>query len=131
MDVWHWTSFVFLIMLAGVESLPHELGEAARVDGASEVQVYRHIFLPLLRPTIIVALMLRTILAFKVFDQIFLLTGGGPGTSSEVISLYVYKVFFVQGRMGYGALLALITALIMSVFVVAYQWLNSYVNKMR
>jgi len=130
-DVWHWTSFVFLIMLAGVESLPHELGEAARVDGASEVQVYRHIFLPLLRPTIIVALMLRTILAFKVFDQIFLLTGGGPGTSSEVISLYVYKVFFVQGRMGYGALLALITALIMSVFVVAYQWLNSYVNKMR
>jgi len=101
------------------------------VDGASEVQVYRHIFLPLLRPTIIVALMLRTILAFKVFDQIFLLTGGGPGTSSEVISLYVYKVFFVQGRMGYGALLALITALIMSVFVVAYQWLNSYVNKMR
>lgn len=130
-DVWHWTSFLFLIMLAGVESLPHELGEAARVDGASEIQVYRHIFLPLLRPTIIVALMLRTILAFKVFDQIFLLTGGGPGTSSEVISLYVYKVFFVQGRMGYGALLALITALIMSVFVVAYQWLNSYVNKTR
>ena len=130
-DVWHWTSFLFLIMLAGVESLPYELGEAARVDGANEIQVYRHIFLPLLRPTIIVALMLRTILAFKVFDQIFLLTGGGPGTSSEVISLYVYKVFFVQGRMGYGALLALITALIMSVFVVAYQWLNSYVNKMR
>lgn len=130
-DVWHWTSFLFLIMLAGVESLPHELGEAARVDGANEIQVYRHIFLPLLRPTIIVALMLRTILAFKVFDQIFLLTGGGPGTSSEVISLYVYKVFFVQGRMGYGALLALITALIMSVFVVAYQWLNSYVNKTR
>jgi len=130
-DVWHWTSFLFLIMLAGVESLPHELGEAARVDGASEIQVYRHIFLPLLRPTIIVALMLRTILAFKVFDQIFLLTGGGPGTSSEVISLYVYKVFFVQGRMGYGALLALITALIMSVFVAAYQWLNSYVNKTR
>jgi multiple sugar transport system permease protein len=70
-------------MLAGVESLPHELNEAARVDGANEVQIYRYILLPLLLPTILVALMLRTILAFKVFDQIFLLTGGGPGTSSR------------------------------------------------
>jgi len=130
-DVWHWTSFLFLIMLAGVESLPYELSEAARVDGANEVQVYRHIFFPLLRPTIIVALMLRTILAFKVFDQIFLLTGGGPGTSSEVISLYIYKVYFVQTRLGYGALLALLTAVIMSVFVVFYQWLNNYVNRQR
>lgn len=130
-DVWHWTSFLFLIMLAGVESLPYELSEAARVDGANEVQVYRHIFFPLLRPTIIVALMLRTILAFKVFDQIFLLTGGGPGTSSEVISLYIYKVYFVQTRLGYGALLALLMAVIMSVFVVFYQWLNNYVNRQR
>lgn len=130
-DVWHWTSFLFLIMLAGVESMPYELSEAARVDGANEVQVYRHIFFPLLRPTIIVALMLRTILAFKVFDQIFLLTGGGPGTSSEVISLYIYKVYFVQTRLGYGALLALLTAVIMSVFVVFYQWLNNYVNRQR
>lgn len=128
-DIWHWTSFLFLIMLAGVESLPHELGEAARVDGANEFQIYQYIFLPLLRPTIIVALMLRTILAFKVFDQIFLLTGGGPGTSSEVISLYIYKVYFVQSRLGYGALLALMTALIMSVFVIFYQWLNSYLNR--
>jgi multiple sugar transport system permease protein len=130
-DVWHWTSFLFLIMQAGVESLPYELSEAARVDGANEVQVYRHIFFPLLRPTIIVALMLRTILAFKVFDQIFLLTGGGPGTSSEVISLYIYKVYFVQTRLGYGALLALLMAVIMSVFVVFYQWLNNYVNRQR
>jgi multiple sugar transport system permease protein len=130
-DVWHWTSFLFLIMLAGVESLPHELSEAARVDGANEVQIYRYIFFPLLLPTIIVALMLRTILAFKVFDQIFLLTGGGPGTSSEVISLYIYKVYFVQSRLGYGALLALLTAAIMSVFVVFYQWLNNYVNRQR
>ena len=128
-DVWHWTSFLFLIMLAGVESLPHELAEAARVDGATEVQIFRYVFFPLLRPTIIVALMLRTILAFKVFDQIFLLTGGGPGTSSEVISLYIYKVFFVQSRMGYGALLALLMALLMSVFVIFYQWLNSTLNR--
>ncbi len=130
-DVWHWTSFLFLIMLAGVESLPYELAEAARVDGANEVQVYRYVFLPLLRPTIIVALMLRTILAFKVFDQIFLLTGGGPGTASEVISLYIYKVYFVQSRLGYGALLALVTAVLMSVFVIFYQWLNAYLSRER
>ena len=130
-DVWHWTSFLFLILLAGVESLPHELGEAARVDGANEVQVYRYVFFPLLRPTIIVAMMLRTILAFKVFDQIFLLTGGGPGTSSMVISLYIYKVYFVQSRLGYGALLALVTAVLVSVFVIGYQWLNTYLNRGR
>lgn len=130
-DVWHWTSFLFLIMLAGIESLPHELAEAARVDGANERQIYRHVFLPLLRPTILVALMLRTILAFKVFDEIFLLTGGGPGTSTEVISLYIYKVYFVQSRLGYGALLALVAALIMSVFVIGYQLLNNYLNRER
>jgi multiple sugar transport system permease protein len=128
-DVWHWTSFLFLILLAGVESLPHELNEAARVDGATELQVYRHIILPLLRPTIIVALMLRTILAFKVFDQIFLLTGGGPGTASQVISLYIYKVFFEQFRLGYGAFLALIMACLISIFVVFYLWINSRVRK--
>ncbi|NLF76527.1 MAG: sugar ABC transporter permease, partial [Chloroflexi bacterium] len=109
----------------------YELAEAGRVDGANEVQIYRHIFFPLLRPTIIVALMLRTILAFKVFDEIFLLTGGGPGTATEVISLYIYKVYFVQSRMGYGALLALLTAALISVFVVFYQWLNNYVNRQR
>ena len=128
-DVWHWTSFLFLILLAGVESLPQELIEAARVDGASETQIYRHVLLPLLRPTIIVALMLRTILAFKVFDQIFLLTNGGPGTATQVISLHIYKVFFEQFRLGYGALLALITALIVSIFVVFYQWLNTLARR--
>ena len=128
-DFWHWTSFLFLIMLAGVESLPHELAEAARVDGASELQIYRRVMLPLMRPTIVVALMLRTIFAFKVFDQIFLLTGGGPGTATEVISLYIYKVYFGQFRLGYGAFLALALALIMSVFVIFYRWVNATLSR--
>ncbi|MFO7323907.1 MAG: sugar ABC transporter permease [Chloroflexota bacterium] len=128
-DIWHWTSFLFLILLAGVESLPHELSEAARVDGANEWQVYRHVLLPMMRPTIIVALMLRTILAFKVFDEIFLLTGGGPGTASQVISMHIYTVFFEQFRLGYGALLALLMALIISVFVIFYQWVNAMARK--
>ena len=127
-DIWHWTSFLFLILLAGLESLPHDLSEAAQVDGATEFQVYRYIFLPLLRPTIIVALMLRTIFAFKVFDEIFLLTGGGPGTATQVISMYIYEVYFVQFRLGYGAFLALGAALLASVFVIFYQWLNRSVG---
>jgi len=77
-DLWHWTSFMFLIIFAGLESLPSEINEAARVDGASETQIFRYITLPLLRPTLITAVMLRTIFAFKVFDEIFLLTGWDP-----------------------------------------------------
>lgn len=123
-DIWHWTSFLFLIILAGIESLPHELAEAARVDGASEWQTYRYIFLPLLKPTLITAIMLRTIFAFKVFDQIFLLTGGGPGTTTEVINLYIYKTFFVQFRLGYGALLALSMGIVMAVLVIFFQKLK-------
>jgi multiple sugar transport system permease protein len=123
-DIWHWTSFLFLIILAGIESLPHELAEAARVDGATEWQTYRYIFLPLLKPTLITAIMLRTIFAFKVFDQIFLLTGGGPGTTTEVINLYIYKTFFVQFRLGYGAFLALSMGIVMSVLVILFQKLK-------
>jgi multiple sugar transport system permease protein len=119
-DVWHWTSFMFLILLAGVESIPTELTEAAEIDGANEFQTFRHVLLPLLRSTIVVALMLRTIMAFKVFDVPYVLTGGGPGTATELISLYVEKVYFSQFRMGYGAFLALVTAAMISVFVIAY-----------
>ena len=121
-DIWHWTSFQFLILLAGVESLPNELNEAAEVDGASRRQVLWHITLPLLRPVILIAITLRTIFAFKVFEQIYLLTGGGPGSATEVISSYIEAVFFEQGRMGYGAALSLVTAVAITIFIAIYQW---------
>lgn len=120
-DLWHWTSFMFLLILAGLESMPQEVNEAARVDGASEFQILRYITLPLLRPTLITAVMLRTIFAFKVFDEIFLLTNGGPGTATEVISLYIYKVFSGQFRLGYASFLALGLSLIISIFVIFYR----------
>ncbi len=123
-DVWHWTSFLFLIILAGVQSLPEESIEAAKVDGANAWQQLRYVMLPLLVPTIIIAAMLRTIHAFKVFDQIFVLTSGGPGTSTQVISLYIYEVFNDQARIGYASFLALGVTLIMCVFVLFYLWLN-------
>lgn len=124
-DVWHWTSFMFLIFLAGVQSIPVELHEAAEVDGATPVQVFSHIVLPLLRPTIIVALMMRTILAFKVFDVPYLLTGGGPGTATELVNIYIEKVYFQQFRIGYGAMLTLVAAVVLSVFIVIYQRISA------
>jgi multiple sugar transport system permease protein len=120
-DVWHWTSFVFLIVFAGLESLPHGLFEVAEVDGANYRQTLRHIILPLLKPSIVTAVMLRMIFAFKVFDQVYLLTNGGPGTASEVLNLYIYKVYFVQNRLGYGSFLTIILSLIIVVIVVIYR----------
>jgi multiple sugar transport system permease protein len=122
-DVWHWTAFVFLILLAGLESLPAEPFEAAQVDGASTWQAFWALTLPLMRPIILVALMLRTVFAFKVFDEVFLLTTGGPGTATEVISMYIYKVIFRTMELGYGSFLSLVAALLTSVFVLAYLWI--------
>ena len=120
-DVWHWTSFVFLIVYAGLAALPHELFEVAQADGASDRQIVRHITLPLLRPSIATALMLRMIFAFKVFDQVFLLTNGGPGTATEVFNLYIYKVYFIQNRVGYGSFLTLMLAFMVLAVIVVYR----------
>jgi multiple sugar transport system permease protein len=106
-DVWHWTPFVYLILFAAVEGLPKEVIEAARIDGATNRNLIFKIIIPLMKPAIAVALLFRVILAFKVFDEVFLLTSGGPGTSTEVVSLHLYKVFFQENQMGYGALLSL------------------------
>ncbi len=128
-DVWHWTSFLFLIMLAGIESIPPSLLEAARVDGANEFRMIRHVILPIMAPTILVAMLLRTILAFKVFDQIFVLTSGGPGTATQVISMHIYKVFSEQFRLGYAAFLSLLVAAFMTIFVVFYLWASRVVRR--
>jgi len=108
-DVWHWVPFVFLILFAAVEGLPREVLEAGRVDGATRWQLLWRVTLPLLMPAITVAFLFRAILAFKAFDEVFLLTGGGPGTSSELLSLHLYKVFFEQNQLGYGAMLSVFT----------------------
>jgi len=106
-DVWHWTPFVFLILSTAIESLPLDVLEAARIDGASAWQTVRLIIIPLLAPALAVAAVFRAIAAFKVFDQVYLLTSGGPGTATELLSLHLYRVFFEQNQLGYGAMLAL------------------------
>ena len=121
-DVWHWVPFVFLILFAAVEALPADLLEAAHVDGASRWQALRLITIPLLRPAIVVALLFRTILAFKVFDEVYLLTSGGPGTATELVNLHLYKVFFEQNQLGYGALLSLaVIAAIVAFMLVSHR----------
>jgi len=119
-DIWHWVPFVFLILFAAVEGLPVDLLEAARVDGATRWQIVWRIMIPLLRPAIVVAFLFRSILAFKVFDEVFLLTSGGPGTATELVNLHLYKVFFEQNQLGYGALLSLaVIAAIVAFLLVA------------
>lgn len=128
-DIWHWTSFVFLIVLAGVETLPHELSESARIDGATEGQIIWQIILPLLRPIILVAVITRTIFAFKVYEQIYLLTDGGPGNRTEVVSSYIMRVFFNQNRMGYAAALSVLTLIFITLLIGTVYSLQNAFNR--
>jgi multiple sugar transport system permease protein len=116
-DIWHWTPFMFLILFAGVEGLPREVMEAARVDGASIWQTVAKVIVPIMRPALTIAFLFRSIFAFKVFDEIFLLTSGGPGTATDVVSLHLFKVFFEQNNLGYGALLSIVIILAIVTFL--------------
>jgi len=102
-DVWQWTPFLVMIFLAAIVSMPSEPFEAAEVEGATRWQVFRHITLPLLLPIMMVALLLRVTDSFKIFDQIFIMTGGGPGNSTELATIFAYKVNFVSWNLGYGS----------------------------
>lgn len=102
-DIWQWTPFIFLILLAGLQAIPEEPYEAALIDGSSPWQTFRHVTLPLLKPAILIALLLRTMDLLRVFDQIFILTEGGPGSATETISLYIYRTAFRFGDFGYAA----------------------------
>ena len=119
-DVWHWTPFVFLLMLAGLESLPQDIYEATRVDGATFGQELRYVTLPLMLPTIGVIFVFRLIVGVKVFDEIYLLTGGGPGTATEVVSYTIFRRFFTEGQTGYGAAMSVVVLLALAgLFAVA------------
>jgi multiple sugar transport system permease protein len=102
-DIWHWTPFCFLLLLAGFESLPQDVQEAARVDGAGTWAEMRYVLIPMMMPVITVTFLFRLVTSLKVFDEIYLLTGGGPGSATEVISYTIYRTFFTQDRMGYGS----------------------------
>jgi multiple sugar transport system permease protein len=109
MDIWHWTPFVTLTMLAGLSSLPREPMEAAQVDGASRWQLFRYITLPMLRPVILTTLFIRIMDALRVVDEVYMLTnGGGPGTSNRFIGIHIFRVVFPRTDYGYGSAMSLL-----------------------
>lgn len=117
-DIWHWTPFAFLLLLASVESLPRDVSEAAKIDGATAWQEFRYVTLPLLYPAIFMTFLFRAVMASKVFDEVFLLTSGGPGTSTEVISFTIFQRYFLQDDVGYGSALSVTIIFVVSVIIV-------------
>ena len=114
-DVWNTTSFVALMLLAGLQSLPDEPYEAAKIDGASGLQTFFYLTLPMLRPIILVVLLWRFIDTFRIFDVIYLLTAGGPARVTETVSIYVYRYGFQSFNLGIAAAASFIMLLIMLV----------------
>lgn len=118
-DAWQWTPFMFAVLLAGLLTLPEEVTEAAIIDGATRWQILRWIELPLLKPILMVALLLRLIDSLKNIDLIIVITQGGPGTSTEILNYYAYSTSFQNFQVGYGAALALIVFVVIMALVLA------------
>ncbi len=119
-DVWKTSSFAALLILAGLQIIPDELHEAAKIDGASAWQRFWRITFPLLRPAILVALLFRTMDAFRVFDLVYVMTQGGPADSTNVLQFYGYKKIFAEGLMGYGSTISVLVFCISLVISIIY-----------
>ena len=118
-EIWQWTPLMFLLVLTGFMNLPRNQVRAAIVLGASPVRIFFRIMLPLLAPVITVALLIRSIETFKIFDPVYILTRGGPGASTETISMFMYNGAFVYFRMGYVAAAALIVLVLVTAICAA------------
>lgn len=122
-DFWQWAPFVVLVLLAARLSLPKAPLEAAQMDGARYLQIFRDITIPYMLPTVGVVLLIRAIDSFKEFDKVFILTGGGPGNASEMSSIYIWRVAFKQWDYGYGAALCTIVYLVVFAGIRLFVWL--------
>lgn len=119
-SVWQNAPFVTILSLAGLRSLPHEPLEAASIDGASSLQKFWHVTLPLLRPYLLVALLLRTIFEFRAFDNVYVMTGGGPANATLLLSVYTYQASFVQFDLSLGAAASWMMLLIALIVCLAF-----------
>jgi multiple sugar transport system permease protein len=119
-DVWKTTPYMAILLLAGLQNIPKQLYEAASIDGASKTHIFFKITLPLLKPSILVALLFRTLDAFRVFDLIYVLTGGGPGGATETLSIYSYKLMFAQTNFGYGSVVVMIMFICVAIIAIIY-----------
>lgn len=117
LDVWQWTPFVALILMAGLQGLPKEPQEAATIDGATGLQMFWYVTLPLLMPFVAIAVLLRVVQAFKTFDTVQILTGGGPGTSTEIINLTLYRVGLQNFQIGAASALGIVFLILLLVVV--------------
>jgi multiple sugar transport system permease protein len=118
-DIWQWTPFMVLIFLAGLRALPKEPLEAAAIDGATGFQTLRLVVVPMLGRVIAVAILIRGIDLFKLYDYVYVLTGGGPGTTTETLSFYAGKVFGLA-NFSYAATLGLITLIALNVIAMTF-----------
>jgi multiple sugar transport system permease protein len=119
-DVWQWTSFMFVLLLAGLQSLPNEPFEAARVDGANTWQIFTQITFPLLIPVTVTAVLIRSLELFKLIDLVRIITAGGPGTATQTVTLYVYDLALTRGDMSYGATVAYALLILVIIFATIY-----------
>jgi multiple sugar transport system permease protein len=122
---WQWTPFAFLVLLATLSTLPPDVYEAARLDRAGSWQRFVHITLPLIRPAIVMVVILRAMTALSAFAAIFAATGGGPGSSTEILNLYAYRTSFTILNLGYGASLAVV----LMALTLAISWLMFRVRR--
>lgn len=119
-DVWKTSSFAALLILAGLQTIPDELYEAARIDGAGPWQQFTGITLPLIKPAILIALLFRTMDAFRVFDLVYIMTQGGPADSTNVLQFYGYKKMFAEGLMGYGSTISVLVFFLTFIISIVY-----------
>ena len=119
MDIWHWTPFVTLVILAGLSAMPKDPIESARVDGANRFQLFRHITLPLIMPVLLTVVFLRIMDALRIVDEVWMLTGGGPGTVTRYVGIHIWRVVFPQTAYGYGSAMSLL----LLYFTVVICWL--------
>jgi multiple sugar transport system permease protein len=125
-DIWHQVSFMIILLLAGLSALPKEPYEAARMDGASTLQSFFHITLPLMRPVIAVTLLIRLIFAIKTFDLIFIMTRGGPGTATDLISYFIYRSAFYGLDIGQAsAISVLLLIVVLALTAYLYRYMRS------
>jgi raffinose/stachyose/melibiose transport system permease protein len=118
---WKYFGFHMILLLAGLQGIPHEITEAALIDGAGRWQAFRHITLPLLGPTLRVSVFLSMIGALQLFDMIWVMTGGGPLNASNTMAIAMFKAGFKNSQMGYGSALAVIIFLFGLILALAYQ----------
>lgn len=122
-ESWQWTPFMTLLLLAGLQAIPKELYEAARVDGASGLQIFRSIIFPLLLPISVTTILIRGLEIFKIIDIIVVSTGGGPGSATESLTMYVFRTALTFGNYGYAAAIAFVLLVLVVIFTTTFLFL--------